>query len=63
MVSITPFKCGDLLRFNEVNVDPLTETYGIGFYMSYMVRWPEYFLKAENHDDDLVGYSKKSPIN
>jgi len=56
MVSLSPFTCRDLLRFNEVNVDPFTETYGISFYMTYMARWPEYFIKAEDMDENIVGY-------
>ena len=24
--------------------DPLTEVYGLGFYLQYMARWPEYFM-------------------
>jgi len=56
MVSLSPFTCRDLLRFNEVNADPWTETYGISFYMSYMARWPEYFIKAEDMDENIVGY-------
>jgi len=56
MVSLSPFTCRDMLRFNEVNVDPFTETYGISFYMSYMARWPEYFIKAEDMDENIVGY-------
>jgi N-terminal acetyltransferase B complex catalytic subunit len=58
MTSLKPFRCEDLLRFNEVNFDPLTETYGMSFYMSYLARWPEYFQKLENPDGEIVGYSK-----
>jgi len=58
MVSIEEFCCEDLLKYNQVNFDPLTETYGISFYMSYMARWPEYFKKAVSVDGTIVGYSK-----
>ena len=34
----------DLLRFNNINLDVLTETYNMPFYMSYMSLWPESFL-------------------
>jgi hypothetical protein len=34
----------DLLKFNNVNLDVLTETYNMSFYMSYMSRWPESFV-------------------
>lgn len=32
----------DLLSFNYVNLDRLTETYSTSFYSHYMTRWPEY---------------------
>jgi len=56
MTSLSPFECKDLLRFNAVNFDPLTETYALSFYMSYMARWPEYFQKLENTTGQIVGY-------
>ncbi|KAJ8978635.1 hypothetical protein NQ317_009094 [Molorchus minor] len=32
-----------MYKFNNVNLDPLTETYGLSFYMQYLAHWPEYF--------------------
>ena len=52
-----PFVCEDLFRFNKVNLDPLTETYGLSFYFEYMARWPEYFTVVENSDAQITGYS------
>jgi N-terminal acetyltransferase B complex catalytic subunit len=37
----------DLLYFNNVNLDILTKTYNLSFYMSYMTYWPESFLIAK----------------
>ena len=37
----------DLLKFNNVNLDVLTETYSMPFYYHYMSRWPEAFMVAE----------------
>jgi len=45
-----------MFRFNSVNIDPLTETYGIGFYLQYLSRWPEYFQIAESPGGDIMGY-------
>jgi len=56
MTSLKPFTCFDLFKYNGVNFDPLTETYGLSFYMGYMARWPEYFQKVENINGDIVGY-------
>lgn len=58
MTSLKPFTCFDLFKFNKVNFDPLTETYALSFYMTYMARWPDYFKKIENTRGDVVGYSK-----
>lgn len=46
----------DLYRFNNVNLDPLTETYGLPFYLQYMINWPEYFLVAEHPTGQIMGY-------
>lgn len=58
MTSLKPFTCSDLFKFNKVNFDPLTETYALSFYMTYMARWPDYFKKIENVGGEVVGYSK-----
>ena len=52
----------DLLKFNNVNLDALTETYNMQFYYHYMSRWPEAFMVAEgpgkNGDgsSEIMGY-------
>ena len=43
MTTLRRFTMNDLLKFNNVNLDVLTETYSITFYMQYMARWPESF--------------------
>lgn len=56
MTTIRRFTCFDLLRFNGVNLDWYTETYNLPFYLSYLARWPEYFLAAEGPGDKIMGY-------
>jgi len=56
MTTIRQFCCDDLFKFNNINLDPWTETYGIGFYLQYLARWPEYFLIAESPGGDHMGY-------
>lgn len=56
MTTIRPFTCDDLFRFNNVNLDPLTETYGLPFYMQYLAHWPEYFQVAESPNGEIMGY-------
>jgi len=56
MTSLQRFRLSDLLTFNSVNLDPLTETYNIGFYLEYYTRWPEYFTSTVSHDNRVQGY-------
>ena len=43
MTTLRQFRLDDLLKFNNINLDVLTETYNMTFYMSYMSQWPEAF--------------------
>ncbi|CBY09208.1 unnamed protein product [Oikopleura dioica] len=56
MTEIRPFSCFDLFKFNKVNLDPLTETYGLPFYLHYQAKWPEYYFTAEAPNGDIQGY-------
>ncbi|XP_076011148.1 N-alpha-acetyltransferase 20 isoform X1 [Genypterus blacodes] len=56
MTTLRPFTCDDLFKFNNINLDPLTETYGIPFYLQYLAHWPEYFIVAEAPGGELMGY-------
>jgi N-terminal acetyltransferase B complex catalytic subunit len=56
MTSLSPFKATDLLKFNNINLDPLTETYSISFYLTYLARWPDYFYLASDHTRKQMGY-------
>ncbi|KAL5496991.1 hypothetical protein EMCRGX_G013373 [Ephydatia muelleri] len=56
MTTLRPFTCSDLLTYNNVNLDPLTETYNLGFYLTYLSRWPEYFYAAEAPSGKMMGY-------
>ena len=40
------------------NLDPLTETYHLGFYLTYLARWPEYMTTAVSSNGDVMGYGK-----
>lgn len=44
MSLLRPFKCTDLFKFNNVNLDNWTETYSISFYLSYLAQWPDLSL-------------------
>ena len=56
MTTLRQFTCDDLFRFNGINLDPLTEMYGLSFYLQYLARWPEYFMVAESPSGSLMGY-------
>ncbi|KNA10589.1 hypothetical protein SOVF_142970 [Spinacia oleracea] len=56
MTTIRKFCCNDLLRFSSVNLDHLTETFNMSFYMTYLARWPDYFHVAEAPGNRIMGY-------
>ncbi|KAK9505328.1 hypothetical protein O3M35_009411 [Rhynocoris fuscipes] len=56
MTTLRQFTCADLMKINEINLDPLTETYGIPFYMQYLAHWPEYFQVTVAPNGDFMGY-------
>ncbi|KAK9720726.1 N-alpha-acetyltransferase 20 [Basidiobolus ranarum] len=56
MTSIRRFTTGDLFKFNSINLDVLTETYNISFYLSYLARWPDIFHVTESPNKNLMGY-------
>lgn len=51
-----------MITFVCRNLDPLTETYGLSFYMQYLAHWPEYFQVAESPSGEIMGYSKFSTV-
>lgn len=61
MASIRPMTAMDLLHFNPTNLDPLTETYNVGFYLEYFSKWPQLCRVIEGHDGKIEGYSEHAP--
>ncbi|XP_048579497.1 N-alpha-acetyltransferase 20 isoform X2 [Nematostella vectensis] len=45
-----------ICRMTKSNLDPLTETYGLSFYLQYLARWPEYFQVLESPTGQIMGY-------
>jgi N-terminal acetyltransferase B complex catalytic subunit len=56
MTTTREFRCEDLLKFNNVNLDSLTETYHMGFYLEYKSKSPEYFTTASSPAGTIMGY-------
>lgn len=60
MATIRPMRPDDLLKFSSTNLDHLTETYNIGFYLEYLTKWPELCQVIEGIDGQIEGYSTRS---
>jgi N-terminal acetyltransferase B complex catalytic subunit len=56
MTTTRQFRCEDLFRFNNVNLDPLTETYQMSFYLQYLSTWPDFFQVEAHPSGNLMGY-------
>ncbi|TKA65850.1 hypothetical protein B0A55_09401 [Friedmanniomyces simplex] len=46
----------DLLKFNPCNLDHLTETYNIAFYLDYFTKWPGLCKVLENESGQIEAY-------
>ena len=57
MTTIRPFRAEDLFKFNHINLDPLTETYNIPFYMQYVATWPSLCASFEDPNGRMMGYA------
>ncbi|ELW69998.1 N-alpha-acetyltransferase 20, NatB catalytic subunit [Tupaia chinensis] len=57
MSTLQAFTWDDLFRFNNINLDPLTETDGTPFYLQYLAHWPEYFIVAEALGGEFMSYT------
>ncbi len=58
MTTIRRFTTDDMFQFNNINLDHLTETYNLNFYLQYLAQWPEYFLVHEAPEGRLTSYGK-----
>ena len=56
MTTIRPFVAEDLFKFNHINLDPLTETYNIPYYMQYLATWPALCASFEDPHGRMMGY-------
>ncbi|KAL5599013.1 hypothetical protein BROUX41_003669 [Berkeleyomyces rouxiae] len=56
MATFRRFKPDDLNKFSKCNLDPLTETYEISFYLQYHATWPAMFQVCEDADGNIIGY-------
>lgn len=56
MSTIRPMTPLDLLKFNPCNLDHLTETYNIGFYLDYFRQWPQLCKVIESPSGQIEAY-------
>ena len=56
MTTTRLFCADDLLRFSSTNMDPLTETYTMSFYLSYLARWPGMCSMQESATGRISSY-------
>jgi N-terminal acetyltransferase B complex catalytic subunit len=56
MSTIREFSIYDMLKFNNVNLDILTETYSTNFYGKYIAVWNEYNVAAQNSNGMIEAY-------
>ncbi|KOS17349.1 N-alpha-acetyltransferase 20 [Escovopsis weberi] len=56
MTTFRRFRPDDVNKFSKCNLDPLTETYELGFYLQYYAKWPSLFQVCEDMDGNIVGY-------
>src|ERR1700761_9105396 len=57
MSTVRPMTAMDLFRYNPCNLDHLTETYNVGFYLEYLSKWPHLCKVIERHDGQIEAYS------
>ena len=56
MTTIQPFSVLDLLEYNYINLDILTETFSVGFYGKYISMWPDCCISMLNNSGTIFGY-------
>ena len=56
MATIKPFSFLDILEYNTINMDILTETFSDGFYGKYIAKWQEYCVSYLNPQNAIIGY-------
>ncbi|KYQ92318.1 hypothetical protein DLAC_11648 [Tieghemostelium lacteum] len=56
MTTIRRFECDDFFKFNNVNLDYLTETYYLPFYFQYLSKWPSLLSTATDVNGRTMGY-------
>ncbi|KAK2001989.1 acetyltransferase [Colletotrichum falcatum] len=56
MATFRRFRPEDVNKFSKCNLDPLTETYELAFYLQYHAKWPSMFQVCEDMSGNIIGY-------
>ncbi|KAJ7286520.1 N-acetyltransferase [Mycena rebaudengoi] len=56
MSVLRPLRASDMFKFNNINLDVWTETYGLGFYLNYLSTWPDLCYVQASPSGRLMGY-------
>ena len=58
MGTLRQFSLFDMLHYNNVNLDVMTETFNSYFYAKYLIKWPEYCVSLWNSVQSIQAYCK-----
>lgn len=56
MATLRQFSLFDMLHYNNVNLDIMTETFNSYFYAKYLIKWPEYCVSLWNSLSSIQAY-------
>ncbi|KAI3637198.1 hypothetical protein MIR68_004904 [Amoeboaphelidium protococcarum] len=59
MSCLRELQATDLFGISKINLDPLTETYNLSYYLTYLLRWPTYNYKTCSPSSSVM--SQNSP--
>lgn len=60
MATLRQFSLFDMLHYNNVNLDLMTETFNSYFYAKYLIKWPEYCVSLWNSAGSIQAYRNPS---
>ncbi len=56
MATIRQFSLFDMLQYNNINLDVMTETFNTYFYAQYLIKWPEYCVSLWSSTNSINAY-------
>jgi N-terminal acetyltransferase B complex catalytic subunit len=62
MATLRQFSLFDMLHYNNINLDILTETFNSYFYAKYLIKWPQYCVSLWSSTHAIQAYRNR-PIS